>query len=108
MVDFWKRMLNRQTPLLRPAEPLSAAQIDAGYRLHWTRTALAWDAGRQAEMAERVAAAIAAPGFENNALERRFRVEGLDEQAHSGASLLALADVLRAVDAWDAGAGAAG
>jgi hypothetical protein len=74
-------------------------KIDTGYRLFWTKTALAWDADRRRAIAVQVAAAIASPDFENNALERRFRVEGLDDQAHSGASLLALAAVLRALDA---------
>ncbi|MCD4684819.1 MAG: hypothetical protein K8S97_02650 [Anaerolineae bacterium] len=45
-----------------------------------------------------------APAFEANALERRYRVEGLDDSAHSGASLLMLLEVLRALDACDAGA----
>ncbi len=79
----------------RPPEALSTDKIDIGYRLYWTKTALAWDPAQRAEIAARVAAVIAAPDFENNALERRFAVEGLD--THSGASLLALAEVLRAL-----------
>jgi hypothetical protein len=50
-----------------------------GYRLYWTKMALGWDA------------------------ERRYRVYDLDEQAHSGASILALADVLHALDKFETG-----
>ena len=39
---------------------------------------------------------LAQPGFEANDYERRYRVSGLDDQAHAGASLLALDKVLRA------------
>lgn len=104
MVDFWNRMLNRSLPEPEPPEPLSADKIDAGYRLFWTKQALTWDAERRTLIAERVAAVTSAPAFEANALERRYRVEGLDDSAHSGASLLMLLEVLRALDACDAGA----
>jgi hypothetical protein len=90
----WRRWEARQRQP-RPPEPLSPEKIEAGYRLYWTKTALTWDMARRAEVAARVAAVIAAPGFENNALERRYAVESLE--THSGASLLALAEVLRAL-----------
>jgi hypothetical protein len=94
MNDPWRHW-NKRVSQPRPAEPLSADKIDMGYRLFWTKTALTWDAARRTEIAARVAVVIAAPGFENNALERRYAVEGLE--THSGASLLALAVVLRAL-----------
>lgn len=109
MVDFWNRMLNRPVPDPKPPEPLSANRIDAGYRLFWTKLALTWDPSRRAAIAKEIAAIIDRPDFENNALERRYRVAGLDDDApegadaHSGASLLALAEVLRALDAYEAG-----
>jgi hypothetical protein len=94
--ECWKQWeARRRQP--RPPEPLSADKIDTGYRLYWTKTALTWDSARRTEIAARVAVVIAAPGFENNALERRYAVEGLE--THSGASLLALAAVLRALAA---------
>jgi hypothetical protein len=43
-----------------------------------------------------VGAVIHSPDFHDNALERKYMVEGLDEFAHSGASLLALQKVLAA------------
>ena len=94
MNDPWQHW-NDRVSQPRPAEPLSVDKIEMGYRLYWTKTALTWDAERRTEVAARVAVVIAAPGFEGNALERRYAVEGLE--THSGASLLALAAVLRAL-----------
>ena len=102
MDDNWKLLARHRPPPPTPPEPLSAERIDTGYRLFWTKMALAWDGARRAEVAAHVAAVIARPDFENNALERRFHVEGLDDLAHSGASLLALVEVLRTLDALDA------
>ena len=101
MVDFWNRLISAGRPEPSPPEPLSAERIDAGYRLFWTKTALTWDATHRQTIGEQVSAVIAAPDFEANALERRFHVEDLDDQAHSGASLVALIDVLRALDAFE-------
>jgi hypothetical protein len=43
---------------------------------------------------------IEAPGYRKNLIERRYRVTGLDEQAHSGASLMALLEVLEALETY--------
>jgi hypothetical protein len=99
MSDFWRHWEARQRQP-RPPETLSVDKIVMGYRLYWTKTAITWDAARRTEIAARVAAVIAAPDFEGNALERRYAVEGLE--THSGASLLALAAVLQALDEADA------
>lgn len=80
---------------------LTAERIDAGYHFYWTKVASEWDAERRKQMAVQVAGVIKSPGFENNALERRFHVPDLDTLAHSGASLLALANVLRALDNFE-------
>jgi len=101
-VDFWRRMMDDDPlPERQPPEPLSDERITAGYRMYWTKTAYAWDAGRRQHIAGHLAAVFETPGFENNLLERRFRVPDLDDQAHSGASLQALAEVLRALDIFD-------
>ena len=91
----------RPKPPPKPAEPLTAPKIDFAYSIFWTKMARAWDPGRRRLMAGRVKAAINSPEFEANALERKYTVEGLDESAHSGASLLALQKVLAALDKID-------
>lgn len=103
MTDFLRR-LRRNTPeepAHKPAAPLTDERITAGYRMNWTRVAIGWDAERRALIAARVEDVIRSDDFERTALERRFHVEGLDDQAHSGASLLALADVIRALDKFE-------
>lgn len=64
-----------------------------------------WDMARIREMKAQVIAVTQQPNFEKNLIERRFRVEGLDAQAHSGASLLALIDVLNALETYAANNG---
>lgn len=88
-----------------PPTPLTEDRIVAGYRMYWTKVAYAWDPARRALVAELVRGTVAVPEFENTMLERRFHVDGLDEQAHSGASLLALLEVLRAIESFEADAG---
>jgi hypothetical protein len=95
-MDFWNRVL-RTERLPQPPASLNAGHITTGYRVYWLKMATGWDAARRATIAQAVAAAIDAPGFAPTDLERRFPVEGLDDRAHSGVSLLALAEVLRAL-----------
>ena len=105
MIRWLRRLVQKADPVpeAKPVEALSRERIDAGYRLYWIKMALGWDAERRVQIAQLVAAVIAAPDFENNALERRYRVTDLDHQAHSGASILALADALRALDKFETG-----
>ena len=67
------------------------------YRVAWTKEARAWDAGRRAAIAESLGHVIRSDGFLANAYDRRYRVPGLDELRHSGASLVALGDGLGAL-----------
>ncbi len=85
-----------------PGTPMTEARIDFGFRIYWTKMATKWDMGRVRDMKTRVIEATQQPDFEKNLIERRFRVEGLDEQAHSGASLLALIEVLNALETYEA------
>ncbi|HEX3050940.1 MAG TPA: hypothetical protein VHP83_09820 [Aggregatilineaceae bacterium] len=102
MVDILRRLwLSENPPAAPPPEPLSAERIDAGYRLFWTKMALGWDSARRDDIARQLVDVFQSPAFERNALERRFAVDGLDDQAHSGASLVALAEVLQALDNFE-------
>jgi hypothetical protein len=100
MVDWVRRFLQRQATV-PPPTPLTGERIEAGYRLFWTKIAFGWEAERRQMILERTLQVVQAPEFEPTALQRRFRVDGLDEQAHSGASLLALIEVLRALDNFE-------
>ena len=73
-------------------------RVDFSYTIYWTKTARRWDAARRAAMAAAVTAVMAQPGFEANDYERRYRVAGLDDLAHAGASLVALRKVLAALE----------
>ncbi|MBI3241417.1 MAG: hypothetical protein HYZ49_03895 [Chloroflexi bacterium] len=88
---------DKSKPPPRPAEPLTAQKIDFAYSIFWTKLARTWGVERRRLMAGRVASVVTSPGFEANALERNYRIEGLDDLAHSGASLLALQKVLEAL-----------
>ena len=76
---------------------MTEQKIDFAYTVFWTKMAWGWDTDKRKVIAERVAALIASPDFLNNAFERKFKVEGLDASAHSGASLMALQKVLAAM-----------
>ncbi len=71
-------------------------QIDFSYTIFWTRQARGWDAARRAAIRAALQPVLAQPDFVNNAFARKYTVPGLDDQAHAGASLLALDKVLAA------------
>lgn len=99
--------INLRRKLQRPPQPPKPParrkpgppRIDFSYTIYWTKTARLWDAARRAEAAQAVAAILAQPGFEANDYQRRYPVPGLDDQAHAGASLVALRKVLAAFEA---------
>lgn len=88
-----------------PGTPMTEARIDFGFRIYWTKMATQWDMVRLREVRKQVLTVTQQPDFEKNLIERRFRVEGLDVQAHSGASLLALIEVLNALETYVANHG---
>ena len=82
-----------------PAEVTSrpgAPRVEFSYTVYWTNHVRQWDAARRADVQEALMRVLAEPGFEANAYERRYTVPGLDDTAHSGASLVALRKVLAA------------
>ena len=79
-------------------KPPGPPRVDFSYTIYWTKTARRWDEKQRAAMAEAVMAVMAQPGFEANDYERRYRVAGLDDLAHAGASLVALRKVLAALE----------
>jgi len=83
---------------LRGRDPGEAAQAaEFSYTIFWTREAQSWSEQRRGEVGRAVEAVTGRPGFADNLYLRNYRVPGLDEQAHAGASLQALLKVLRAL-----------
>ena len=78
------------------SKPSNAPRIDFSYTVYWTKHVRQWDAARRAAVRESLVPVLNRPDFEPNAYARRYTVPGLDDQAHSGASLIALKKVLAA------------
>ncbi len=70
--------------------------IEFSYTVFWTRQVRAWDAARRAAVRAALQPVLTQADFVNNAFSRQYTVPGLDDQAHAGASLLALDKVLSA------------
>ena len=79
-------------------EPLTERNIDFSYTVYWLKIAREWDADKRRLIADRVRAITLSEDFLNNAFERKYTIEGLDDLAHSGASLVALRKVLEALE----------
>jgi hypothetical protein len=103
-MDRLRRLMKNEeeTQSVPSGTPMTEARVDFGFRIYWTKMATQWERTRVNEMLERVTAVTQQADFAKNLIERRYKVEGLDEQAHSGASLLALIEVLTALQAYDA------
>jgi len=82
--------------IVRPRPAPNPPRVEFSYAIYWTKQVRGWEAARRAAIAEALPPVLAQPGFEANAYARRYSVPGLDAQAHSGASLLALKKVLEA------------
>lgn len=84
--------------LLRPRPAPNPPRVEFSYTIYWTKQVRGWDAARRVAIAEAMQPVLSQPGFEANAYARRYSVPGLDAQAHSGVSLLALKKVLEAFE----------
>ena len=82
----------------RPSPPDNLPRAEYSYRIYWTKLAREWDADRKRAVTQAVAVVIAQRDFEPNDYERRYGVGGLDDEAHSGQSLVALQRVLAAIE----------
>jgi hypothetical protein len=91
------RILGRRRPSGGPDRP----DQELAYVLYWTKTARGWQGGRRAQVRSAVRAVVNEDGFTANALERRYRVPGLDDSGHAGASLMALLKVLEGLDRFE-------
>jgi hypothetical protein len=79
---------------------MTEPKIDFSFRVYWTKISFEqqWDLARIRALRPNVEAVTQQPDFQKNLIDRRYVVEGLDDLAHSGASLLALLEVLAALE----------
>ena len=71
-------------------------RVDYSYTVFWTKQARLWDESQRAGAAQQLAVLIESPEFDANFFERHYILKQV-EGSHSGASLLALQKVLRAL-----------
>lgn len=78
--------------------PMTEHQVDMSFRVYWTKIARLWEIERIQQIKLLVEQFVTQPDFEKNMIQRRYHLEQLDNQSHSGASLLALLEVLKALE----------
>ncbi len=71
-------------------------RVDYSYTVFWMKNARLWDAAKREAVAQALAELIASADFDANFYQRTYTLAEV-EGAHSGASLLALQKVLRAL-----------
>ncbi len=92
-----RRLLGRSAA--QHSQPASAPdRVGFSYRVFWTKQARGWDVARRRSVLGAARALTTSESFDPNAFERRYQLEDVDGK-HSGASLLALIQVLEALDA---------
>ncbi len=74
----------------------SRDRVDYSYAVFWTKNARSWDAAKREVVAQHLAELIASADFDANFYQRTYLLADVDD-AHSGASLLALQKVLAAL-----------
>jgi rhamnogalacturonyl hydrolase YesR len=74
----------------------SRDRVDYSYAVFWMKQARLWDAAKREAVAQQLAELIASTDFNANFYQRTYTLAEVDG-AHSGASLLALQKVLKAL-----------
>jgi hypothetical protein len=95
--SYFRNLFRRVDRPTAPSQP-NAPRVDFSYTVYWTKHVRQWDAARRSAVREALLGVLSQSGFEPNAYARRYTVPGLDDLAHSGASLVALKKVLAAFE----------
>jgi len=77
----------------------SSSSLAYSYRVYWTNMARSWGPERRRQVRAAVEAVTRTPGFTPNERLRRYPVPQIDDLRHAGASLVALLEVLGALEA---------
>lgn len=98
MRHLFNRFFGKSDEPPSKAIPLTEHEVDMSFRIFWTKISREWDGEHIRTTRERVLPITQQPDFQKNLIERRYTIEGLvdggEHQQHSGASLLALLQVL--------------
>jgi len=73
-------------------------QAAFAYVVYWTKTVRSWTPERRAATLRAVQDIAARPDFLPTTYERRYTLADVDSSAHAGASLIALRQVLQAME----------
>jgi hypothetical protein len=92
--------IKQDQPKPHQSIPMTEHRVDMSFRIFWTKISTEWDLDRIRHIRKQVQQVTQQANFQKNLVERRYAVEDLDEQAHSGASLLALIEVLDALEKY--------
>lgn len=93
-----RQLFKSQSPEPTPKhEAMTEKKVDFSFRIYWTKIGRVWDMHHIQTLQYAVKSVTSQPDFQKNLIDRRYHVADLDEQAHSGASLLALLEVLDAL-----------
>lgn len=83
-----RRLMSRRASPPRP---------DYSYTIFWMKEARSWEGEFRRKAMQELELLLKQSDFEANQFERRYRLPAVDHSRHSGASLLALHKVLRAL-----------
>jgi hypothetical protein len=78
-----------------------AERAGYSYRVFWAKTARSWPSDRQAAARSAIRALQSQGDFVPSLFTRAYRLDAVDASPHSGASLLALQQVLEALQDSD-------
>lgn len=85
--------------LLQRQQQSDAPDPEYSYVIYWTKETRSWETERRQAALQATERLIGQADFEPNLYHRRYRANEIDQSTHSGASVLALRKVLRALDA---------
>lgn len=71
-------------------------RVEYSYTVFWMKHARLWDAAKRGAVAQRLTELLASADFDANFYQRMYTLTEVDD-AHSGASLVALQKVLKAL-----------
>jgi len=103
-MNILKRLFGQadeQQPTRRQPEKMTVPKVDFSFRVYWTKMTRTWSAARRDAARQQALAITTRPDFDQNLIDKRYELvlEGIPEEKHSGASLMALLEVLAALDA---------